>query len=81
MSQKLEGELKSKLVVLISQKNSVSDEIEFLENMKNELDRQIKDSPKNILISKTEDLVEMLKEINGKPNFQFNTNGINFTFK
>lgn len=81
MSQKLESELKSKLVVLISQKNSVSDEIEFLDNMKNELDTQIKESPKNILISKSEDLIQMLKEINSKPCFKFNSSGLNFNFK
>lgn len=81
MNQKLETELKSKLVVLISQKNSVSEEIDFLENMKNELDRQIRDSPKNILISKSDDLIQMLKEINGKPSFKFNGSGLNFNFK
>lgn len=81
MNQKLESDLKSKLVVLVSQKNSVSEEIEFLENMKNELETQIKDSPKNVLIAKSEDLIQMLKEINNKPNFKFNPSGINFTFR
>ena len=81
MNQKLESDLKSKLVVLVSQKNSVSEEIEFLENMKNELETQIKDSPKNVLIAKSEDLIQMLKEINNKPNFKFNPSGINFSFR
>ena len=81
MNQKLESDLKSKLVVLVSQKNSVSEEIEFLENMKNELETQIKDSPKNVLIAKSEDLIQMLKEINNKPNFKFNPSSINFSFR
>jgi len=81
MNQKLESELKSKLVVLISQKNSVSDEIEYLEDIKNKLEHQIRDSPKNMLIAKSEDLIQMLKEINNKPNFKFNASGINFAFK
>ena len=81
MNQKLESDLKSKLVVLISQKNSVSDEIEYLENMKNELEHQIKESPKNVLIGKSEDLIQMLKETNEKPTFKFNPSGLNFNFK
>ncbi len=81
MNSKLDSDLKSKILVLVSQKNSVSDEIDFLENMKNELDQQIKESPKNALISKSEDLIQMLQEINGKPSFKFNPSGLNFNFK
>lgn len=81
MNQKLDSELQTKLVVLISQKNSIADEIEFLENMKNELDRQINESPKNIFIAKSGDLVQMLKEINEKPGTKFENPGIGLSFK
>lgn len=66
MSQKLDSELKSRLVLLISQKNSITDEIDLLSNIKNDMDRQLNESPKNLLISKSTEMVQMLKEINKK---------------
>lgn len=66
MSQKLDSELKSRLVLLISKKNSITDEIDLLSNIKNDLDRQLTESPKNLLISKSNEIVQMLKEINKK---------------
>ena len=67
MNERLDNELKNKLITLIAQKSSISDEIEFLEGMNTEISRQINESPKNVLIFKSEELVKMVREVSSKP--------------
>ena len=67
MNERLDNELKNKLITLIAQKSSISDEIEFLEGMNSEINRQINESPKNVLIFKSDELVKMVREISSKP--------------
>jgi hypothetical protein len=72
MHQKLDLELKSKQLTLIQQKTSLSDEIEFLESVQNEINQQINQTVKSHLISKSSELVKMLREINSKPLKKYN---------
>ena len=81
MNKKLESELKSKLVALLSQKGSITDEIEFLESLQGELNRQLLHSPKSVLIVKSIELVKMLREINAKPFPKYNKHSITPDFK
>lgn len=81
MNQKLEGELKSKLLALLAQKSSITDEIEFLESIQSEVDREMSQSPKSVLIAKTTELVKMLKDINKKPLVKHNKHTITPDFK
>jgi len=76
----LEGELKSKLLNLLAQKSALTDEIEFLESMQNELNKQLMQSPKSLLISKSSELIKMLKEINAKSIPKFNKDSIQLEF-
>eukprot|EP01017_Pseudomicrothorax_dubius_P013644 TRINITY_DN1608_c0_g1_i16.p1 TRINITY_DN1608_c0_g1~~TRINITY_DN1608_c0_g1_i16.p1 ORF type:complete len:523 (-),score=83.52 TRINITY_DN1608_c0_g1_i16:1073-2641(-) len=80
MSQRLELELKSKLLELLSHKGLLSDEIEFLENMRTEIERQIKETPKSLLIQKSSELVKMITDINDKPLNSIDTKSISHEF-
>ena len=80
MNQKLESELKAKLLTLLAQKGSMADEIEFLQSMQNELNRQLTQSPKSVLISKSSELIKMLKEINTKPINKYSKTNVSLDF-
>ena len=80
MNQKLESELKAKLLTLLAQKGSMADEIEFLQSMQNELNRQLTQSPKSVLISKSGELIKMLREINSKPNNKYAKTNVSLEF-
>ena len=81
MNQKLEAELKSKLLALLAQKSSITDEIEFLESIQSEVDRELIHSPKSVLIAKSMELIKMLKDINKKPLVKHNKHTITPEFK
>lgn len=80
MHQRLDQELKSKLLSLIQQKTSLSDEIEFLESTQNELNRHVNQSAKSHLIGKSSELVKLLREINGKPISKINSKPVSTEF-
>ena len=80
MQQRLDQELKNKLLSLIQQRSSLGDEIEFLESMQNELNRHLTQSAKSELINKSGDLVKMLKEINAKPMNKYNNKAVSLDF-
>ena len=80
MNHKLESELKVKLLTLLAQKGSMADEIEFLQSMQNELNRQLTQSPKSVLISKSGELIKMLREINSKPNNKYAKTNVSLEF-
>jgi len=81
MNQRLDGELKTKLLALLAQKGSITDEIEFLESMQSEINRQLLHSPKSSLIAKSYDLIKMLKEINSKPLTKYNKHTVTPEFR
>lgn len=80
MNQRLDQDLKNKLVSLVQQKASLSDEIEFLQSMQSELNHQITQSAKSQLIGKSSELVKMLREINSKPLNKLNNNPVSIEF-
>jgi len=67
MTQRLESEFKSKLLELLAKKTSITDEIEFLKLMENEVDKQLTHPSKNKLVLKVKELLKMLKELASKP--------------
>jgi len=81
MSQKLDAELKSKLLALLAQKGSITDEIEFLESMQGDLNRQLLQSPKSVLIASSMELIRMLKDVNAKAMPKFTKNSVTAEFK
>jgi len=81
MNQRLDSELKTKLLALLAQKGSITDEIEFLESMQSEINRQLLQSPKSSLISKSYDLIKMMKEINNKPLTKYNKHSVTPEFR
>lgn len=80
MHQRLDQELKSKQLVLLQQKTGLSDEIEFLESVQNEINQQISQAAKSHLISKSTELVKMLREINNKPLKKYDTKTVSTEF-
>lgn len=80
MHQRLDQELKSKQLVLLQQKTGLSDEIEFLESVQNEINQQIGQAAKSHLISKSTELVKMLREINNKPLKKYDTKTVSTEF-
>eukprot|EP00002_Diphylleia_rotans_P023896 TRINITY_DN4707_c0_g2_i2.p1 TRINITY_DN4707_c0_g2~~TRINITY_DN4707_c0_g2_i2.p1 ORF type:complete len:931 (-),score=180.40 TRINITY_DN4707_c0_g2_i2:331-3123(-) len=81
MQGRLDAQLKSKLLVLLAQKGSISEEVELLESMLNELNRQITNNPKSVLISKSAELVRMLQELHRKPTSQFVQEPVSLDFE
>ena len=81
MNQKLDAELKSKLLALLAQKGSITDEIEFLESMQGDLNRQLLQSPKSVLIASSTELIRMLKDVNAKALPKYSKNQVTAEFK
>ncbi|EAR97126.1 B-box zinc finger protein (macronuclear) [Tetrahymena thermophila SB210] len=63
---KLNDLLKSKLEKLSLQRGPISEEIDLLENMSEEINEYIETLPKSILISKSGEIVKTLEEINSR---------------
>jgi hypothetical protein len=64
LKNKLENKVHLKLTKLMSCKNEISDKLKFLEGVKYSLDKELQDAPKSVLISKSEDLIKNLKNLN-----------------
>ena len=56
LKNKLENKVHMKLTKLMTCKNEISDKLKFLENVKCNLDKELTEAPKSLLISKSEDL-------------------------
>jgi tripartite motif-containing protein 37 len=72
--------MKSRLISLLAQKQSISEEIDFLEGMQVEVTRQVKDVPKSQLITKSHETVRMLQDMTRKPLPAFNSASISLDF-
>ena len=81
MNQRLDAELKSKLLALLAQKGSITDEIEFLESMQGDLNRQLLQSPKSVLIASSVELIRMLKDVNAKALPKYSKNMVTAEFR
>lgn len=63
MKNKLESLMHEKLTKLINSKNLIIDKLKFLDNIKSMIDCELTEAPKSELISKSENIIKDLKEI------------------
>lgn len=77
---KLNTQLKNKLLALLSQRGSMQDEIEQLEEFHNKLNQELTKMPKSSLIKKSGDLIRQLKEIHTKEPHRFVDNEVTIDF-
>jgi len=80
IQHKLNTKLKNKLLTLWSQRQSMQDEIEQLEEFHNKLNLELTKMPKTSLIKKSGDLIRQLKEIHTKEPHKFVDNEVSIDF-
>ena len=68
--QRLENELKERLVNLSKEKIALAEEINCFDDMHTHITEQVKRSAKNVLITKSEEIVGLIKEINEKSSIK-----------
>ncbi|XP_022250370.1 E3 ubiquitin-protein ligase TRIM37-like [Limulus polyphemus] len=73
MISRLDSQLKSKLLTLMGQKNSLTQETEQLESVLQSVEQQLHSSTKSDLITKSTELLETISEIQRKPMASFVT--------
>jgi len=71
MQGRLDSQLKAKLLTLLAQKNTMVDEIELLDSMLHEVNRQLTTAAKSAFIAKCNQLVSMLREAYSKPTNKY----------
>lgn len=81
MQNRLDSQLKVKLLNLIAQKSSMSQEIELLDSMLHEVDRQLNSSQKSQFIAKSGDFTKMLTELHRKPTTELEKISISWDFE
>lgn len=77
---KLNTQLKNKLLTLLSQRQSMQDEIGQLEEFHAKLNQELSKMPKSSLIKKSNDLIRQLKEIHSKEPHRFVNDNIKVDF-
>ena len=78
---RLDSQLKSKLLQLINHKSSMIDEIDYLENVEQEINREMTKAPKSQLVLRSSELISTLKEVQNKPGLIFSKDIINIDFE
>ncbi|XP_033121576.1 E3 ubiquitin-protein ligase TRIM37-like, partial [Anneissia japonica] len=73
MIARLETQLKSKLITLMGQKNSLTQETELLESLLQEVEHQLRLCTRSELISKSGELLQMFTQVHRKPMASFVT--------
>ncbi|XP_074029954.1 E3 ubiquitin-protein ligase TRIM37-like isoform X2 [Leptinotarsa decemlineata] len=73
MISRLDSQLKTKLLTLMGQKDSLTQETEQLEHLLHEVEHQLHNSARSELISKSNDLSRMINAIRKKPMASFVT--------
>ncbi|KAK4322301.1 hypothetical protein Pmani_006944 [Petrolisthes manimaculis] len=73
MIARLDSQLKSKLLTLMGQKNSLTQETEQLESLLQEIEHQLHTCSKSELIQRSSDLHSMITPVNKKPMASFVT--------
>eukprot|EP00899_Mesostigma_viride_P013443 jgi/Mesvir1/2209/Mv09854-RA.1 len=71
MQAQLDAQLKAKLLVLVAQKAAMAEEVELLDTMLHELNRQIQTCPPSALIPRCAELRQMLQDIHRRPTGDF----------
>ena len=67
MIARLDSQLKQKLLTLMAQKNSLSQETEQIENLLSEIDKYINGKGRSELIGKSQELLQLSIDLNRKP--------------
>eukprot|EP00358_Blepharisma_japonicum_P003065 CAMPEP_0202952750 /NCGR_PEP_ID=MMETSP1395-20130829/40752_1 /ASSEMBLY_ACC=CAM_ASM_000871 /TAXON_ID=5961 /ORGANISM="Blepharisma japonicum, Strain Stock R1072" /LENGTH=284 /DNA_ID=CAMNT_0049664013 /DNA_START=400 /DNA_END=1254 /DNA_ORIENTATION=- len=80
MKDKLEMQLQGKLQKFNEHRDIVCEEIDNLENIKNEISKQVEQSCKSKLISKSPEIMNILKEIKNKPIVDFQSENVSVEF-
>lgn len=70
MTKKLNEKQKAKLSKLKCLRQPISEEIELLESMNEEINHHLEELPKSMLISKSDEIISTLEEINGRSVLQ-----------
>lgn len=73
MISRLETQLKSKLLTLMGQKNSLMQETELLESLLHEVEHQVNSCSKSELIAKSADVLQTFTQVHRKPMASFVT--------
>ncbi|XP_031553349.1 E3 ubiquitin-protein ligase TRIM37-like isoform X1 [Actinia tenebrosa] len=73
MIARLDSQLKSKLLTLMGQKNSLTQETELLESLLQEVEHQLHSCSRSELIAKSGELLQMFNQVHRKPMASFVT--------
>lgn len=61
-------------------KKDLAEEIDCFDDMHTHITEEIMQSPKNVLISKSKEIITLIQEINRKPNYQFDEKNVESEF-
>jgi len=81
MVARLDSQLKSKLLVLMGQKNTLSQETEQIEQLLGQVESQLLSASKGQLIAKSEELLQLAVAANKKPKASFVTGAVQADFQ
>lgn len=73
MIARLDTQLKNKLITLMGQKTSLTQETELLESLLQEVEHQLRSCSKSELISKSSEILMMFQQVHRKPTASFVT--------
>ncbi|XP_078729954.1 E3 ubiquitin-protein ligase TRIM37 isoform X1 [Lampetra fluviatilis] len=73
MIARLDTQLKSKLLTLMGQKNSLTKETELLESLLQEVEHQVRSCSKSELIMKSAEILQMFQQVHRRPMASFVT--------
>ncbi|XP_008562090.1 PREDICTED: E3 ubiquitin-protein ligase TRIM37-like, partial [Galeopterus variegatus] len=73
MIARLDTQLKNKLITLMGQKTSLTQETELLESLLQEVEHQLRSCSKSELISKSSEILMMFQQVHRKPMASFVT--------
>ncbi|XP_035156549.3 E3 ubiquitin-protein ligase TRIM37 isoform X9 [Callithrix jacchus] len=76
MIARLDTQLKNKLITLMGQKTSLTQETELLESLLQEVEHQLRSCSKSELISKSSEILMMFQQVHRKPMASFVTNPV-----
>ena len=81
MIARLDSQLKSKLLVLMGQKNTLSQETEQIEQLLGQVESQLLSASKGQLISKSDDLLQLAIAANKRPKASFVSGSVQADFQ
>lgn len=81
MIARLDSQLKAKLLTLMGQKNSLTQETEQLEALLQEIEHQLNSCTRSELITKSGDLLRMIYQVRKKPMASFVTAAVPADFQ